>query len=170
MAAVCALNNGQITAHQINAPDGIVVPVLPAGATGMKISFMLGCAVDPVTANNISNGATNNNNQIVLPDINISQELYLWRTTYTTENTIEIGNCEKRMQFLRGLNPENKLEVKRLGLNKALNNDLIENLEEIEKEKSEMLLGENIYNQPIAQKALINQGIITADVEKIINA
>ncbi|CAG8743869.1 9790_t:CDS:2, partial [Funneliformis caledonium] len=128
------------------------------------------------------------------------QELYLWRTTYTTEvrkqqelifgNLIQnnllireyyrklckyaklaqIGDHEKRMQFLRGLNPENKLEVKRLGLNRALNNNLIENLEEIEKEKSEMLLGENIYNQLIAQKASINQGITTADVEKIINA
>ena len=50
------------------------------------------------------------------------------------------------MQFLHGLNPENKLEVKHLGLNRALNNDLIKNLKEIEKEKSEMLLGENIYN------------------------
>ena len=54
------------------------------------------------------------------------------------------------MQFLRELNPENKLEVKCLGLNRALNNDLIKNLKEIEKEKSEILLGENIYNQPIA--------------------
>ena len=73
------------------------------------------------------------------------------------------------MQFLHGLNPENKLEVKHLGLNRALNNDLIKNLKEIEKEKSEMLLGENIYNQLIAQKASINQGITTANVEKIIN-
>jgi hypothetical protein len=212
MGTVRALNNGQITALQINAPDGTVAPTLPAGATGALVipahdvhtdedwSYARGCAVDPATANNIPNGATNNNNQIVLPDINISQELYLWRTTYTTEvrkqqelifgNLIQnnlpireyyrkickyaklaqISDREKRMQFLRGLNSENKLEVKRLGLNRPLNNDLIENLEEIEKEKSEMLLGENIYNQPIAQKALINQGITTADVEKIINA
>jgi len=211
MGVIRALNNGPITALLINAPDGTVAPALPAGATGALVipahdvhtdenwSYAGGYAVDVATANNIPNGATNNNNQIVLPDINISQELYLWRTTYTTEvrkqqelifgNLIQnnlpireyyrklckyarlaqISDREKRMQFLRGLNPENKLEIKRLGLNRVLDNDLIESLEEIEKEKNEMLLSQNIYNQPTVQKGLVNQGITTADIEKIIN-
>ena len=50
-----------------------------------------------------------------------------------------ISARKKRMQFLRGLNPENKLEIKRLGLNRALNNELIEELEGIKKEKNEVL-------------------------------
>ena len=212
MAAVRALNNGLITALLINAPDGTAAPALPVGATGALVipahdvhtdedwSYAGGYAVDVATANNIPNGATNNNNQIVLPDINISQELYLWRTTYTTEvrkqqelifghliqnnlpireyyrklckyaRLAQVSDREKRMQFLRGLNPENKLEIKRLGLNRVLDNDLIEALEEIEKEKNEMLLSQNIYNQPTVQKAPVNQGITTADIEKIINA
>jgi hypothetical protein len=44
-----------------------------------------------------------------------------------------ISDCEKKMQFLYSLNSENKLKVKRLGLNRPLNNELIETLEEIEK-------------------------------------
>ncbi|CAG8696236.1 16180_t:CDS:2, partial [Funneliformis caledonium] len=144
--AIHVLNNGQITALQINTPDGTVVPVLSAGAT--RVLFIP--AYDVYTDENWSYAG----------DV-------LKLCKYA--KLAQIGDREKKMQFLRGLNFKNKLEVKHLRLNKALNNDLIENLEEIEKEKSEMLLGENIYNQSIAQKVLINQGITTADVEKIIN-
>jgi hypothetical protein len=67
-----------------------------------------------------------------------------------------ISNCDKRIQFLYGLNVKNKLKIKRLGLNKPLNNELIDTLEEIEKKKNEILLSENIYNPSIVQKALVN--------------
>jgi hypothetical protein len=80
-----------------------------------------------------------------------------------------ISDHDKRIQFLRGSIAENKLEIKRLGLNRPLNNELINTLEEIEKEKNEILLGKNIYNPSIVQKAPVNQGITTADIEKIIN-
>ena len=59
-----------------------------------------------------------------------------------------ISDREKRIQFICGLSPENKLELKRLGLNRHLNNNLIETLEQIEIERNGMLLGEDIYNQP----------------------
>ena len=74
MVTVRALNNGQITAFQINAPDETVASTLPAGATGALVipahdvhtdkdwSYAERCAVDPAMANNISNEATNNNN------------------------------------------------------------------------------------------------------------
>lgn len=42
-----------------------------------------------------------------------------------------------RIQFIRGLSPENKLELKRLGLNE----NLIETMEQIEKEKDNILYG-----------------------------
>jgi hypothetical protein len=136
----------------------------------------------------------------VLLDINISQVIYWLKNHYPTilreqqqmifgasvqgdlpireyfrkiERYARLGGIsdrDKRIQFLCGLNAENKLEIKRLGLNRPLNNELIDTLEEIEKEKNEILLGENIYNPSIVQKALVNQGITTADIEKIINA
>ena len=75
----------------------MIALALPAGAiralvisahdvyTDKDWSYVKGCVIDSATANNIPNGAMNNNNQIVLSDINISQELYLWRTTYITK-------------------------------------------------------------------------------------
>ena len=84
MATIRALNNGQITALQINAPDETVASVLPARTTETFVilthdvhtdkdwSYAERCTVNPTMANNIPNRVTNNNNQIVLPDINIS--------------------------------------------------------------------------------------------------
>ncbi|PKK57530.1 hypothetical protein RhiirC2_825633 [Rhizophagus irregularis] len=86
MAAIVALNNANITATMINTPDGTLPPGLPAGATGATVipahnvhadedwSLAGGCPVDAGTATNAPNGALNNNNHIVLPDINISQK------------------------------------------------------------------------------------------------
>src|SRR5581483_7261254 len=96
MAAVVALNNANITTAMINAPDGTPPPGLPAGATGATVipahnvhvdedwSLAGGCPVDAGTATNAPNGATNNNNQIVLPDINISQVIYWFKRNYPT--------------------------------------------------------------------------------------
>src|SRR6266498_5690340 len=79
-----------------------------------------------------------------------------------------ISDRKKRIQFIRSLSPENKLELKRLGLNRPLNDELIETLEEIETERNNLLFGEDIYNQPATKtkpKASSHQGITTEDVE-----
>ncbi|CAB5186437.1 unnamed protein product [Rhizophagus irregularis] len=215
MAAVVALNNANITAAMINAPDGTLPPALPAGATGATVipahnvhadedwSLAGGCPVDAGTATNAPNGALNNNNHIVLPDINISQVIYWFKRNYPTVvreqqqmvfGTLRqgydsvrdyyrkidkyarwggISDREKRIQFIRGLSPENKLEMKRLGLNRPLNDELIENLEQIEVDKNDMLLGEDIYNQPatkIKPKESPSRGITTEDVDRIVNS
>ncbi|CAI2201961.1 2770_t:CDS:1, partial [Funneliformis geosporum] len=88
-------------------------------------------------------------------------------------NWARISDREKRIQFIRGLSPENKLEMKRLGLNRPLNDELIETLEEIETERNNLLLGEDIYNQPATKtkpKASSHQGITTEDVDRIVNS
>ncbi|CAB4381311.1 unnamed protein product [Rhizophagus irregularis] len=91
-----ALNNANITAAMINAPDGTPAPALPGGATGATVipahnvhmdedwSLAGGCPVDAGTATNAPNGALNNNNHIVLPDINISQVIYWFKRNYPT--------------------------------------------------------------------------------------
>jgi hypothetical protein len=159
--------------------------------------------VDPATANNVPNGVLNNNNPIVFPDINISQIIYWFKRNYPTvvreqqelifgaltqgSNSVRdyyrkidkyaswarISDREKRIQFIRGLSPENKLEMKRLGLNRPLNDELIETLEEIETERNNLLLGEDIYIQPAIKakpKAPSHQSITTEDVDRIINS
>ncbi|PKY57254.1 hypothetical protein RhiirA4_509408 [Rhizophagus irregularis] len=191
MAAVVALNNANITAAMINAPDD------------EDWSLAGGCPVDAGTATNAPNGALNNNNHIVLPDINISQVIYWFKRNYPTvvreqqelifgtltqgsdsvrnyyrkinkyASWARISDREKRIQFIRGLTPENKLEMKRLGLNRPLNDELIETLEEIETERNNLLLGEDIYNQPITKtklKAPAHQNITTEDIDRIVNS
>ncbi|CAB5149869.1 hypothetical protein RhiirA5_378974 [Rhizophagus irregularis] len=87
-----------------------------------------------------------------------------------------ISDHEKKIQFLRDLSPENKLEMKRLGLNRPLNDELIETLEQIEVKKNDMLLGEDIYNQPATKikpkesSSPASRGIITEDVDRIVNS
>jgi hypothetical protein len=86
MAAVVALNNANITAAMIAAPDGTAAPALLGGATGATVipvhnvhtdedweQYAGGCPVDAAIPTNAPNGVLNNNNYIVLPDINISQ-------------------------------------------------------------------------------------------------
>ncbi|GBB95951.1 hypothetical protein RclHR1_02650022 [Rhizophagus clarus] len=162
-----------------------------------------GCPVDAGTATNAPNGVLNNNNHIVLPDINISQVIYWFKRNYPTvvreqqelifgtltqgsdsvrnyyrkinkyASWARISDREKRIQFIRGLSPENKLEMKRLGLNRPLNDELIETLEEIETERNNLLLGEDIYNQPVSKTKLkvpSHQSITTEDVDRIVNS
>ena len=76
-----------------------------------------------------------------------------------------VNETHKRAQFLRGLSHENKLEIKRLGLNRPLNDELIESLEAIETEKNEMLLSD--ISAPVPAKA---PSITTADIERIVSA
>ncbi|GES96597.1 hypothetical protein GLOIN_2v1886689 [Rhizophagus clarus] len=163
MAAVVALNNAQIMAAMINAPDGTPPPGLSAGATGATVipannvhadedwSIAGGCPVDVGTATNAPNGAYNNH--IVLPDINISQVIYWFKRNYPTvvreqqelifgtltqasdsvrnyyrkinkyASWAQISDREKRIQFIRGLTPENKLEMKRLDIARGANDD-----------------------------------------------
>ncbi|PKC51140.1 hypothetical protein RhiirA1_484435 [Rhizophagus irregularis] len=143
MAAIVGLNNAQITAAMINAPDGTLAPALPAGATGATVisaynvhadedwSLTGGCPVDAGTATNAPNGALNNNNHI-------QQELIFGTLTQGSDsvrnyyrkinkyaNWTRISDHEKRIQFIRGLSPENKLEMKHLGLNRTLENAYI---------------------------------------------
>ncbi|GES80360.1 hypothetical protein GLOIN_2v1886689 [Rhizophagus clarus] len=191
MAAVVALNNANITAAMINTPDD------------EDWSLAGGYPIDAGTATNTPNGALNNNNPIVLPDINISQVIYWFKRNYPTvireqqelifgtltqgsdsvrnyyrkidkyARWARISDREKRIQFIRGLSPENKLEMKRLGLNRPLDDDLIETLEEIETERNNLLLGEDIYNQPATKtkpKTSSHQGITTEDVDRIVNS
>ncbi|GBB91742.1 hypothetical protein RclHR1_01910026 [Rhizophagus clarus] len=63
--------------------------------------------------------------------------------------------------------------MKRLGLNRPLNTDLIETLEEIETKKNNMLLGKDIYSQLATKtkpKTFFHQSIITEDVDRIVNS
>ncbi|GES94263.1 hypothetical protein GLOIN_2v1886689 [Rhizophagus clarus] len=192
MAAVVALNNANITAAMINAPDGTPPPGLPAGATGATV----------IPAHNVH---TDEDWSLagVLPDINISQVIYWFKRNYPTvvqeqqelifgtltqgsdsvrnyyrkinkyASWARISDREKRIQFIRGLSPENKLKMKRLGLNRPLNDELIETLEEIETERNNLLLGEDIYNQPVSKTKLkvpSHQSITTEDVDRIVNS
>jgi len=162
-----------------------------------------GCPVDAGTATNALNGVLNNNNHIVLPDINISQVIHWFKRNYLTvvreqqelifgtltqgsdlvrnyyrkinkyASWAQISDREKRIQFIHGLSSKNKLEMKRLGLNRPLNDKLIETLKEIETEKNNLLLGEDIYNQPATKtklKASSHQGITIEDVDRIVNS
>src|SRR5436853_38747 len=80
-----------------------------------------------------------------------------------------VNETHKRAQFLRGLSRENKLEIKRLGLNRPLNDELIESLEAIETEKNEMLLSD--ISAPAKAPALAKEpSITTADIERIVSA
>ncbi|RGB33234.1 hypothetical protein C1646_761954 [Rhizophagus diaphanus] len=211
---IVASNNANINGTMINAPDGTLPLALLARATGATVipaynvhadedwSLAGGCPVDTGTATNASNGAINNNNQIVLPDINISQVIYWFKRNYSTivqeqqelifgtliqgsdsvrnfyrkidkyASWAQISDREKRIQFMRGLSPENKLEMKRLGLNRPLDDDLIEILEEIETARNNLLLDEDIYNQPAIKtklKAPFHQNITTEDIDRIVN-
>ncbi|GBB99223.1 hypothetical protein RclHR1_34540001 [Rhizophagus clarus] len=161
------------------------------------------CPVDAGTPTNTPNGVLNNNNHIVFSDINISQVIYWFKRNCLTvvreqqelifgtltqgsdsvknyyrkinkyASWAQISDREKRIQFIRGLTSENKLEMKRLGLNRPLNDELIETLEEIETERNNLLLGEDIYNQPATKskpKTSSHQGITTEDVDRIVNS
>ncbi|GBC12118.2 hypothetical protein GLOIN_2v1886689 [Rhizophagus irregularis DAOM 181602=DAOM 197198] len=147
----------------INAPDGTPPPGLPAGATGATVisahnvhadedwSLADGCPVD-AGSDSVRN---------------------YYRKINKYASWARISDREKRIQFIRGLTPENKLEMKRLGLNRPLNDELIETLEEIETERNNLLLGEDIYNQPITKtkpKAPAHQNITTEDIDKIVNS
>ncbi|CAB5348779.1 unnamed protein product [Rhizophagus irregularis] len=163
MAAVVALNNANIMAAMINAPDGTPVPALPGGATGATVipahnvhtdedwSLAGGCPVD-VGSDSVRN---------------------YYRKVNKYASWARISDCEKRIQFIRGLSPENKLEMKRLDFNRPLNDELIETLKEIETERNNLLLCEDIYNQPATKtkpKASSHQGITKEDVDRIVNS
>ncbi|CAG8629270.1 15737_t:CDS:2 [Funneliformis mosseae] len=194
IAAVVVLNNANITVTMINAPDGTLLPGLPTGVTSATVipahnihvdedwSLAGGCPIDADTATNALNGALNNNNYIVLPDINISQIIYWFKRNYPTVvreqqklifgtlTQAQISDREKRIQFIRSLSPENKVDLKRLGLNRPLNDELIETLEEIETERNNLFLDEDIYNQPATKtkpKTSSHQGITIEDVDRI---
>ncbi|GES87693.1 hypothetical protein GLOIN_2v1484023 [Rhizophagus clarus] len=154
MGAVVTLNNANITAAMINAPDGTSPPGLPTGATGVTVilahnvhaddnwSLAGGCPVDAGTVTNTPNGVLNNNNPIVLPDINISFDSIrnYYRKINKYARWAQISDREKRLQFIRSLSPENKVDLKRLGLNRPLNDELIETLEEIETARNNLFL------------------------------
>ncbi|CAB5391267.1 unnamed protein product [Rhizophagus irregularis] len=173
-----ALNNANITAAMINAPDGTPAPALPGGATGATVipahnvhtdedwSLARGCPVDAVVRE-----------QQELIFGTLTQRSDSVRNYYRKVNKYaswaQISDREKRIQFICDLSPENKLEMKRLGLNRPLNDKLIETLEEIETERNNLLLGEDIYNQPATKtkpKASSHQGITTEDVDRIVNS
>ncbi|UZO09270.1 uncharacterized protein OCT59_029504 [Rhizophagus irregularis] len=191
MAAVVTLNNANITAAMINAPDGTPPPGLPAGATGATVipahnihadeDWYLagGCPVDAVRSSIGLKG-------IILQLFESNRELIFGTLTQGSDSVrnyyrkinkyaswARISDREKRIQFIRGFIPENKLEMKRLGLNRPLNDELIETLEEIETERNNLLLGEDIYNQPIIKtkpKAPAHQNITTEDIDRIVNS
>jgi hypothetical protein len=213
MGAVLALNNAGINGAMINAPDGTPPPALPAGATGALVipahnvhtdedwSYAGGCPVDAITPTNAPNGALNNVNPIVLPDINISQVIYWFKRNYPTvvreQQQMILGTLtqgsdsvrdyyrkvdkyatwarltprEKRQAFIRGLSPENKLELKRLGLDRPLTMDLIELLEQIETEKNDMLFGGNTGPPATQMKPKADVSRITAeDISRIVDS
>ncbi|RGB31648.1 hypothetical protein C1646_763852 [Rhizophagus diaphanus] len=214
MAAVVVLNNANITAAMIIAPDGTPPPGLAAEATGATVilthnvyadedwSLASGCPIDAGIATNAPNGALNNNNHIVLPDINISQVIYWFKRNYPTvvqeqqelifgtltqvlpdinisqviywfkRNYPTVVQEQQELIFGTLTQGSDSLEMKRLGLNRPLNYELIETLEEIEIERNNLLLGEDIYNQPAIKtkpKTSSHQDISTEDVDSIVN-
>ncbi|CAG8692135.1 15467_t:CDS:2, partial [Funneliformis mosseae] len=170
MGAVQALNNANIMAVMINASDGTPPLALPVRATGITVipahnSLAGRCPVDTVT--NVLNGATNNNNPIVLPDINISQVIYWFKRNYPT-----VVREQQKLIFGILTQGSDSLKIKRLGLNKPLNDELIETLEEIKMERNNLLLDEDIYNQlatKLKPKTLSYQNITTENIDKIKN-
>ncbi|PKY23337.1 hypothetical protein RhiirB3_387127 [Rhizophagus irregularis] len=191
IAAVVDLNNAQITATMINAPYGTIPPALPAGATSATVisaynvhanedwSYAGGCPVDAATATN-ENYPTVVQEQQQMVFGTLTQRYDSVRDYYRKIDKYTrwsgISDHEKKIQFLRDLSSENKLEMKRLGLNRPLNDELIETLKQIEVKKNDMLLGEDIYNQPATKikpkesSSLASRGIITEDVDRIVNS
>ncbi|CAG8453587.1 1429_t:CDS:2 [Dentiscutata heterogama] len=156
MVAVVALNNANITAAMINAPDSTLPPALPGGATSATVI------------------PAHNQQQIIFSTLTQGSDSVrdYYRKIDKYASWAQISDREKRIQFIRSLSPENKLELKRLGLNRSLNDDLIKTLKQIEIEKNDMLLGKDIYNQPATKtkpKAPSYQGITTEDVDRIEN-
>lgn len=76
------------------------------------------------------------------------------------------------MQFLCGLSPENKLEVKCIGTNKPLT-ELVRTLEDLERDKAEMMLGvQPAYQAPSTYQASVaqpTQTFTSADIDRIVN-
>ena len=82
-----------------------------------------------------------------------------------------ITDQQKKLQFLRGLSPENKLEVKRIGMNRPLA-ELVRTLEDLEKDKAEMMLGvQPLYPEISSSSSNTKpaQTFTSADIERIIN-
>ncbi|RGB32868.1 hypothetical protein C1646_762394 [Rhizophagus diaphanus] len=184
MAAIIAMNNVNITATRINAPDGTVPPAWPAACTGAHIIpahdvhtdedwfYAGGEPVDNATPNNVPNGVLNNNNAIVFPDINISQVIYWIKRHFPTE-------VQKQQEVIFGTLTQGSRPIREyykdiqkyaryanIGLERPLNEDLIETMEQIEKEKDNILYGGNAFNLPVQKK----QEITSEDIEKIVNS
>ncbi|GES82771.1 hypothetical protein GLOIN_2v1886689 [Rhizophagus clarus] len=154
IAAIVTLNNANINATMINVPDSTPLSALPVGATGATIipahnvhadedwSYAEGC---PVNAARSSISLK----EIILHCSRVTG-IDLW---YLIQGSGSVRNFYRK-------------------LDKPLNTDLIETLEEIETKKNNMLLGKDIYSQLATKtkpKTFFHQSIITEDVDRIKN-
>ena len=118
---------------------------------------------------------TNTGNTVVVAGIRLGQVLYWFKTNYPTVTaekqrvlfgtTVQGGDPvgrfysnlrrlarlagideqQIRLQFLRGLSPANQMEVRRLGIEKSVN-ELLPRLEEIERYTAEQLSGAYLHS------------------------
>ncbi|CAJ0641266.1 9490_t:CDS:2 [Entrophospora sp. SA101] len=175
LAAVQGRNAGQIGVQALNRANGqngnVVIPAHTVFDEDW--SFADGRPTDRLP--NAPN--TNTGNTVVVPGIRLGQVLYWFKTNYPTVtaekqrvlfgSTVQggepvgrfysnlrrlarlagIDERQIRLQFIRGLSPANQIEVRRLGLEKSVDN-LLPNLEEIERYTAEQLSG--AYLHPIS--------------------
>ncbi|CAB5366759.1 unnamed protein product [Rhizophagus irregularis] len=76
-----------------------------------------------------------------------------------------MGDDEFRRRFIGGLVPENQVEVRRMGLRKPIN-EILSNLEELERYKSELPAG---LNPTLQVWPPSSQTYTSADIDRIIN-
>ncbi|CAG8500773.1 10871_t:CDS:2 [Dentiscutata heterogama] len=148
MAAIVALNNANIMVTMINIPDGTLLLVLLGEATGTTV----------IPAYNI----------YMDEDWSLARDIIYW----FKKNYSIVVREQQQMIFGTLTQESDLLELKRLGLNRPLNDDLIETLKQIKIEKNDILLGEDIYNQPATKtkpKTPFHQSITTEDVNRIEN-
>ncbi|CAJ0912940.1 7940_t:CDS:2, partial [Entrophospora sp. SA101] len=175
LAAVQGRNASQIGVQALNRANGqngnVVIPAHTVFDEDW--SFADGRPTDRLP--NAPNA--NTGNTVVVPGIRLGQVLYWFKTNYPTVtaekqralfgSTVQgsepvgrfysnlrrlarlagIDERQIRLQFIRGLSPTNQIEVRRLGLEKSVDN-LLPNLEEIERYTAEQLSG--AYLHPIS--------------------
>ncbi|CAJ0833396.1 14298_t:CDS:2 [Entrophospora sp. SA101] len=182
LGAVQGQNAGQLGAQALNRANGqngnVIIPAHTVFDEDW--SFADGRPTDRLP--NAPN--TNTGNTVVVPGIRLGQVLYWFRTNYptvtaekqrvlfgsTVQGSDPVGRFysnlrrlarlagidvqQIRLQFIRGLSPANQIEVRRLGLEKSVD-ELLPKLEEIERYTAEQLSG--AYLRPISDPTSTNK-------------
>src|SRR6185437_5762302 len=84
-----------------------------------------------------------------------------------------IAGQQIRLQFIRGISPDNQLEIRRIGINRPVS-ELLTELEEIERYKTEQLSGAYLYSGPNKSYRKDNnpsgQGMTKTEIENLIKS